>query len=183
MQLCVCDGIKNCLAPFPWRAQPFHQANHYLVVRNQNFLLFQRERKMAIANFKCNFHRIVVTWRNNFEDRFDGGFDYQVPIRFDVQDRTVCESRSRRQRDSDFAPPLRCKSPAHPAPLLPGENKFVLFSCAQVHWRCGRIQAINDERISPHDVSGFPCVRVPILAPFARMGIFDLTITYGLDFS
>src|SRR5579864_7481235 len=55
MHLCCSDGIKNCLTPFPGRAQQLHQANHRLVVRNQNFAFLERNGKWRLPTSKAIF--------------------------------------------------------------------------------------------------------------------------------
>ena len=170
MQLCVSDGIKDCLPPFPGHAQSFHQANHCLVVRNQNFAFLERQGKMAVPDFKRDFHRFIVVRWKNFQNRFDGGLNFQIPIRRNVQDHAMCESRPRGERDADFASLRRRKPPSHPAALLPGEDEFVFLLCPQVIWISGCLQAIDDG-VLPHMISRAPEPGAPSLA-FCKGGDF-----------
>src|ERR1700733_12827552 len=110
VKLCVSNGIKDCLPSFPSHAQPFHQANHGFVVRDENLAFLECQREMAVADFEGDLHCFVVVRWKNCEDRFDGSFDFQIPIRSDVQDRSMRESRARGECDTDLASPFCCES-------------------------------------------------------------------------
>jgi len=84
MQLCVSYGIKDGPAPIPRRAKPFHQANHHLIVRNENYSLLKGQWIMEIADFKRNLHRLAIIRWINLEDRFDGGLNSQIPIHSNI---------------------------------------------------------------------------------------------------
>ena len=76
-------------------------------------------------------------------------FKYQSSPTYRIE--PGASSRACGKRDPDLAPLRRCESPAHPAALLPGENQFVFLFCTQLSPVIRRMQAVDNERVAPHD--------------------------------
>src|SRR5689334_22380611 len=112
------DRREHRLRPFERHPESRQQLLHRRIVRDQQPLAIQRQRKMPVPNLERHPHPLLPRPRRHRQHRLRRRLDDDVPIRRHVKNLPRHEHAPRRQRQRQRPPLLRHHAPPPPPPLL-----------------------------------------------------------------
>src|SRR5579862_3783945 len=113
------DGLKWRRAFFPAHTHSVEQADHSRIVRHEQAVAFNRERKMKIPDLEGDADRLPPVIGLNDEKGFTRSFHCQIPVRPNPQRPARLDGNSRREGNANFAAGRRSEAAPEPAALLP----------------------------------------------------------------
>ena len=146
------DGLECGAALFPTYADAIEQLDHGRIIRYEQAMGVNGERKMQVADFEGGEDRLLPISSVNNEKGLNGSLHCQIPLGADPEYLPRFDLRAGRKREGDRAAPFRGKTAAYPPALLPRQQQSIGFFALQIRGADKRGQcAHNDHRRGTKD--------------------------------